>query len=77
MGVPMEFIAPPARLWPCERNCTEHTYVHIHICHDELKEAETPRLYQRVFYSLVPFKGQCHEIFCFRFFFMNHLPPSP
>jgi hypothetical protein len=22
-------------------------------------------------------KGQCHEIFCFRFFFMNHLPPAP
>jgi hypothetical protein len=21
-------------------------------------------------------KGQCHEIFCFRFF-MNHLPPEP
>ncbi len=21
-------------------------------------------------------KGQCHEIFCFRFFLMNHLPPS-
>ncbi len=23
------------------------------------------------------FKGQCHETFCSRFLFMNHLPPSP
>jgi hypothetical protein len=22
-------------------------------------------------------KGQCHKIFCSRFFFMNHIPPSP
>ncbi len=22
-------------------------------------------------------KGQCHEIFCFWFFFMNQFPPSP
>ncbi len=27
--------------------------------------------------SWVRLKGQCHEIFCFRFFFMNHLPQAP
>ncbi len=26
--------------------------------------------------SLEYFKGQCHEIFCFWFFFMNQFPPS-
>ena len=28
-------------------------------------------------YAPVYLKGQCHEIFCFWFFFMNQFPPSP
>jgi hypothetical protein len=27
--------------------------------------------------SMEYLKGQCHEIICFSFFFMNHLPLSP
>ncbi len=27
--------------------------------------------------SLHNLKGQCHEIFCFWFFFINQFPPSP
>ncbi len=29
------------------------------------------------YFNVNSLKGQCHEIFCFRLFFMNHLPPSP
>jgi hypothetical protein len=28
-------------------------------------------------YHAVRLKGQCHEIFCFWFFFMNQIPPAP